>query len=63
MKPPAGLWHWSPGDPGPARLSNVDRLCRRARAAGLDYITFKALDSAHERFLTTRPFCRFTEEG
>lgn len=52
MKAPAGLWHWSPADPGPNRLQDVDDLCRRARAAGLDYITFKALDGAEKRFLT-----------
>ena len=52
MKAPAGLWHWSPADPGPKRLQDADDLCRRARAAGLDYITFKALDGAEERFLT-----------
>ena len=52
MKPPAGLWHWSPADTGPARLSNLHELCKHARTAGLDYITFKALDGAHDRFLT-----------
>ncbi len=52
MKPPAGIWHWSPADPGPGRLSGLDHLCNLARAAGLDYITFKALDGAEDRFLT-----------
>jgi hypothetical protein len=52
MKAPAGVWHWSPANPGPARLQGLDDLCRRARAAGLDYITFKALDGAERRFLT-----------
>lgn len=52
MKSPAGLWHWSPADPGAARLSGLDDLCKRARRAGLDYITFKALDGAQDRFLT-----------
>jgi hypothetical protein len=52
MKPPAGLWHWSPHDPGPKRLDGLDDLCQRARTAGLDYITFKALDGAEGRFLT-----------
>lgn len=52
MKPPAGIWHWSPADPGPRRLSGLDHLCQLARAAGLDYITFKALDGAQDRFLT-----------
>ena len=52
MKPPAGLWHWSPHDPGPQRLDGLDDLCSRARTAGLDYVTFKALDGAEERFLT-----------
>lgn len=51
MKPAAGLWHWSPAKSGAARLSNLDELCKRARAAGLDYITFKALDGARDRFL------------
>jgi hypothetical protein len=31
MKPPAGLWHWSPHDPGPKRLDGLDDLCQRAR--------------------------------
>jgi sugar phosphate isomerase/epimerase len=52
MKPAAGLWHWSPAGPGPARLSGLDELCKRARRAGLDYISFKALDGAQDRFLT-----------
>lgn len=52
MKAPAGLWHWSKADPGPGRLEDLDNLCKRARAAGLDYITFKALDGAQDRFLT-----------
>lgn len=52
MKPPTGLWHWSPAGPGPRRLQDLDDLCKRARAAGLDYITFKALDGAQDRFLT-----------
>lgn len=52
MKPPAGIWHWSPADPGPGRLAGLDHLCGLARAAGLDYITFKALDGAEDRFLT-----------
>jgi hypothetical protein len=51
MKPPSGLWHWSPAKPGPGRLHGLDDLCQRARAAGLDYITFKALDGAQSRFL------------
>lgn len=51
MKAPAGLWHWASAEPGPGRLPDPDGLCRRARAAGLDYIAFKALDGA-ERFLT-----------
>ena len=52
MKPPSGLWHWSPAKPGPGRLQDLDGLCKRARTAGLDYITFKALDGAQDRFLT-----------
>ena len=52
MKAPAGLWHWSSAPAGPGRLPDVDHLCKRARAAGLDYITFKALDGAQDRFLT-----------
>jgi len=52
MKPPAGLWHWSKAHSGPARLHGLDDLCKSARAAGLDYITFKALDGAQDRFLT-----------
>jgi zinc D-Ala-D-Ala carboxypeptidase len=52
MKAPAGLWHWSSAPAGPGRLTDVDNLCKRARAAGLDYITFKALDGAQDRFLT-----------
>ena len=52
MKPPAGLWHWSSAERGPGRLQGLDDLCKRARAAGLDYISFKALDGAHDRFLT-----------
>ena len=52
MKSPAGLWHWSNAGPGPGRLQDLDSLCKRARAAGLDYITFKALDGAQDRFLT-----------
>ena len=52
MKPPAGLWHWSKAHSGPARLDGLDDLCKSARAAGLDYITFKALDGAQDRFLT-----------
>src|SRR5690242_10694655 len=52
MKPPAGLWHWSKAHPGPGRLHGLDDLCKSARAAGLDYITFKALDGAQDRFLT-----------
>ena len=52
MKAPAGLWHWSSAKAGPGRLQDLDDLCRRARAAGLDYITFKALDGAESRFLT-----------
>lgn len=52
MKAPAGLWHWSSQDPGPKRLDGLDDLCQRARTAGLDYITFKALDGAQDRFLT-----------
>ena len=52
MKPPAGIWHWSQAEAGPGRLSDLDDLCKRARRAGLDYITFKALDGANDRFLT-----------
>jgi Peptidase M15/Putative peptidoglycan binding domain len=52
MKAPAGLWHWSGAKPGSARLQDVGNLCRSARAAGLDYIAFKALDGAESRFLT-----------
>jgi len=52
MKPLSGLWHWSPGKPGPRRLQDLDGLCKRARTAGLDYIAFKALDGAEDRFLT-----------
>ena len=52
MKPPSGLWHWSPAKPGSGRLQDLDGLCKRARTAGLDYITFKALDGAQDRFLT-----------
>ena len=52
MKAPAGLWHWSSAHAGPGRLQDVDNLCKRARAAGLDYITFKALDGAQDQFLT-----------
>jgi len=52
MKPPVGLWHWSSAKPGPGRLRDLDDLCKRARTAGLDYITFKALDGAQDRFLT-----------
>ncbi len=51
MKPPVGLWHWSSAKPGPGRLRDLDDLCKRARTAGLDYITFKALDGAQDRFL------------
>ncbi len=51
MKPPSGLWHWSSAKPG-QRLQGLDDLCKRARSAGLDYITFKALDGAQDRFLT-----------
>jgi hypothetical protein len=52
MKAPSGLWHWSPAKPGSGRLQDLDGLCKRARTAGLDYITFKALDGAQTRFLT-----------
>src|SRR5262245_21734174 len=52
MKPPAGLWHWSNAKSIAERLSDLDNICKRARNAGLDYITFKALDGAHSRFLT-----------
>jgi hypothetical protein len=58
MKAPAGLWHWSRADPGRGRLRDVDNLCERARAAGLDYIAFKALDGADDRFLTDAQFER-----
>jgi len=52
MKPPAGLWHWSPARHREERLSDLEDLCKRASRAGLDYITFKALDGAQDRFLT-----------
>jgi hypothetical protein len=52
QKPLAGLWHWSNKDAGPERLAGVDALCKSARRAGLDYITFKALNGAHSQFLT-----------
>src|SRR5258706_11309398 len=52
MKSPSGLWHWSPAKPGSGRLQDLDSLCKRARTAGLEYITFKALDGAQTRFLT-----------
>jgi len=40
------------GQTGLGRLQDLDGLCKRARTAGLDYITFKALDGAQDRFLT-----------
>jgi Putative peptidoglycan binding domain/Peptidase M15 len=45
-------WHFSSEGPGAKRLSGLDDLCQRARTAGLDYITLKALDGAQTRFLT-----------